>query len=229
MREHAQLLQIRADGLLVDLRILGRPVVLVAQTPQQNAGMVVVLRDHVAQRAAAHLLEDVVAHAAAAPGNLLPHQDAEPVAVLEHTPRLLVVPQPNEICAHVFDELHLLLEQFIRHRRRIACVVFVAAGPAQQQTLSIQLERPMFDELGVADAECLMRDISGVCSQRHTALIKMRVGRAPQLRRGHGEAGDLHRTLPGLHHLFCAVNQCSLRVRHLNGDFERIGRTRRVV
>ena len=39
--------------------------------------MIVVLGDHVAEGAAAHLLEDVVADAAAAPGNLLPDEDAE--------------------------------------------------------------------------------------------------------------------------------------------------------
>ena len=145
---------------LVDLGILGGPVVLVAEAPQQNAGMVVVLRDHVAQGAAAHLFEDVIANAATAPGNLLPHEEAEPVAVLEHAPRLLIVRQPDEICAHVLDEVHLLVEQVVGHRRCVAGVVFVAMRPAQQQTLAIQLERAMVDEFGVADAEGLVRNIA---------------------------------------------------------------------
>ena len=143
-------------AVLVDLGIFGGPVVFVAEAPEQNAGMVVVLRDHVAQGAAAHLLEDVVADTAAAPGNLFPHEQAEAVAELEYTARLLVVREADEVCAHVFDELHLLIEQVVGHRRSVACVIFVAMGSAQQQTLAVQLEGPMVDELSVANAEGLV-------------------------------------------------------------------------
>ena len=118
--------------------------------------MVVVLRDHVAQGAAAHLLEDVVADAAAAPGNLFPHEQAEPVAELEHAARLLVVREADEVCAHVFDELHLLIEQVVGHGRSVAGVIFVAVGSRAIAALSVQLERSMVDEFGVANAEGLV-------------------------------------------------------------------------
>src|ERR1700727_2316863 len=54
MGESVEPLQVLADGGLVDSGVLGGPVVFFAETPEQNAGMVVVLRDHVAQGAAAH-------------------------------------------------------------------------------------------------------------------------------------------------------------------------------
>ena len=53
---------------LIDARVFGGPVVFVAETPEEDAGVVVVLGDHVAERAAAHLFEDVAAYSAAAPG-----------------------------------------------------------------------------------------------------------------------------------------------------------------
>ena len=80
--------------------------------------------------------------------------------MFEDSPRLLVVCQPDKIHAHVFDQLHLLVEQFVRHGRRIASVIFVPAGPAQQQTVSVQVERPMLDKLGVANSEGLVRHIA---------------------------------------------------------------------
>ena len=86
----------RIAGLLI-VGVFGGPVVLVAEAPEENAGVVVVLGDHVAEHAARHLFEDVVADAAAAPGDLFPDEDAEPVAEIEHAARLLVVREADEV------------------------------------------------------------------------------------------------------------------------------------
>ncbi len=106
-----------------------------------------------------HLLEDVVADAAAAPGNLFPDEDAEPVAVLEHAARLLVVGETDEVRAHVLDELHLLVDEVVGHGGCVACVVFVAMGSAEEESLAVELEGAVVDPLGVANAEGLLRDV----------------------------------------------------------------------
>ncbi len=126
--------------------------------------MVVVLLDHVAQRPAAHLLEDVVADAAAAPGNLLPHEDAESIAELKHATRLLVVGEANEVGSHLFDELHLLLDEVIGHPGRVTGVVFVAMGSAKEKAFAIKLERSMLDPLGMTYPEGLAGRVLAACS-----------------------------------------------------------------
>ncbi len=187
-------------------------------------GMVVVLRDHVAQRAAAHFFEGVVSDARAAPGNLLPHEKTKAVAEFEYAARLLIMREADEVGADVLDELHLLGDQLIGHRGGIACMVFVAMRSAQKETLSIQLEGAVLDELGVADPEGLLRDILRTRSavKRDAALVEMRIGRAPKMRSCNGKAGDLRRVLPGFHGFFRAVEGSTLRIRNIDGELEGI-------
>ena len=82
--------------------------------------------------------------------------------------------------AHVLHQLHLLVDQVVRHRRGVAGVVFVAMGAAQQQALAVQLEWTVLDEFGVANAEGLARDIlSARAVEGDVALIEMRRSGAP--------------------------------------------------
>ena len=104
--------EIGADRLLVDARVLGGPVVFVAEAPEKDRwGGCSAGRSCCGACAAAHFFEDVVADAAAAPRNLFPDEDAESVAEIEHAARLLVVGEADEVCAHLLDELHLLFEK----------------------------------------------------------------------------------------------------------------------
>ncbi len=119
--------------------------------------MVVVLGDHVAEHAASHLFEGVVADSGAAPGDLLPNEDAETVAELEHAARLLVVSKADEVRAHILDELHLLVDEVVGHGGGVACVVFVAVGSAEEEALAVELEGAVLDPLGMTQAEGFVR------------------------------------------------------------------------
>ena len=155
--------------------------------------MVVVLRDHVAQRAAPHLLKYIVADSGAAPGNLFPYEDAEAIAVLQYAARLLVVRKTDEVCANLLDELHLLIEKVVRYRGGVAGMVFVAMRAAQKEAFAVELERAVLHPLGVANAEALLRDGFGNGSglERNAALVEMRVGGAPEMGFVDGEGSDV--------------------------------------
>src|SRR5260370_5877257 len=133
VREKMKLLQVLPESPLVDLGILRGPVIFVSQPPEQNAGMVIVLADHVAQGTPAHLSEGFVADSSAAPRNLLPYEDPQAVAVLEDSARLLIVCEANEAHAHILDELHLLIEQLVGHSRRVPRVIFVPMRSTDEQ------------------------------------------------------------------------------------------------
>ena len=147
VRHVAQLRHECTNRILIHRRILGRPIIFVAETPQNDARMIAMLIDHRRQLVLRHLLPRSVADAAAAPRQLLPHQQPKLIAQLEHQPRLLIVREPDEVRAHLLNHLHLFARHIIRNRRRIPSMVFMPMRSAQQQPLAIQLERPMLDEL----------------------------------------------------------------------------------
>src|SRR5690242_7633675 len=117
--------------------------------------MVIVLRDHGSELIARHVFEGVVADAAAAPGNFLPDENTEAVAVVEHAARLLIVRKPDEVDTHLLHQLHLLIDEIVGHGGGVASMVLMAVRAAQEQTLAIELEGAVFNKLGVADAEGL--------------------------------------------------------------------------
>src|SRR6185312_11014713 len=155
VRKVAQLRHEGANGFLVHARVLGWPVVLITESPEDHAGMIAVLVDGIRQLLAHHLFPVVAADAAAAPRRFLPHQQAKLVAEIEHETVLLIVREADEVRAHRLDELHLFADQIIRQGARVASVVFVPMRATQQQTLTVQLEWAMLDELEVTDAEAL--------------------------------------------------------------------------
>ncbi len=114
--------------------------------------MVVVLADHIAERAAAHLFEDLAAYSGAAPLDLFPDEDSEAVAEVEDAARLLVVREADEVDASILDELHLLVDQVVGHGGGISSVVFVAVGSAEQQALAVEFEGAVLDPLGVSQS-----------------------------------------------------------------------------
>ncbi len=62
------------------------------------------LVDHVPEHVAALLLVAFAGHAATAPGNLLPDQQPQLIAQIEHQRRLLIMAQAHKICAHFLDQ-----------------------------------------------------------------------------------------------------------------------------
>ena len=92
VRQVAHLRHERANRLLIDARIFGRPVIFVAETPQNdrtdgcNAD-----RSSSSACPSPFCCHVRAADAAAAPRHLLPHQQAELIAQLQHQPRLLIV------------------------------------------------------------------------------------------------------------------------------------------
>ena len=181
MGQLVQLAHEGADRLLVEHLEVAGPVVLVAQAPQDDRGVVAVLVDHRASMSRACWLVALAAEAAAAPGDLLPDQQAQLVAQVQRQARLLVVAEPDEVGAHLLDRG--------RARARTtssvsggaeAGVVLVAVGAAQQQALAVEEERALFLELEVAQAKALddraRRGVAAAASPRRC--------RAP------GRAGD---------------------------------------
>src|SRR5690349_24865352 len=110
MRERVELDHERADLVLVKLFKITGPVVLVAETPNDHRRMIAMLIDEIAQHAARLFLVAFAAEAAATPRNLLPHEQAQLVAHFEHRARLLVMAEPDEVSAEIFDQPHLLAD-----------------------------------------------------------------------------------------------------------------------
>jgi hypothetical protein len=135
-----------------------------------------VLRDHIAQGAAAHLLEDFVADATAAPGDLFPDENAKAIAELEDPPRLLVMGETNEVGTHLFNEVHLLLDEIVGHGCGVTGVIFVSMRSAEEEAFSVELEGAMIDPFGVPNPKGLVRCVLSVGSgQRDAALVECRL------------------------------------------------------
>jgi len=230
MREVSQFSEKVADGLLVDFGILARPVIFVAESPQQDAGMVIVLHNHGTQSAARHLFEGVVADATAAPGNLLPDEDAETVAEFQYPPRLLVVSKTNEVRAHLLDEVHLLLDQVVRHCCGVACVIFMAVRSAEKQPFAVELEGSVVDPFRMTNAKGLASKVSPAgAGKRNTALVEVRVGGTPQVRLGEREVRKFLRAGPGSDGLLFRLDRGALSVDDLNREIEGVAGAGRIV
>ena len=66
-----------ADGVLLKLGEVAGPVVFIAQSPEDDAGMMAVLVDHGSQHVAGLLAVALSAESATAPGNLFPHEQSQ--------------------------------------------------------------------------------------------------------------------------------------------------------
>lgn len=155
MRLIVQLLHESVDLLLAEVGDVTRPVILVAQAPNNHRGMVVVLVDHIAQHASGLLLVSLSSQPAAAPRYFLPDQQAQLVTGFEHGARLLIVSESDEVRPHLLDQLHLLASELFGHRRAEQGVVLVAMRAFNQEPFAIELEGPVRDELEVAQPKAL--------------------------------------------------------------------------
>ena len=95
------------------------------------------LVDHGAQHVLRLLAVAFAPEAAAAPGNLLPNQDAKLITELEDAARLLVVAEPDEIHAHVLHQADFLFHQVVGHRRAEARVILMPVCAAEEQTVPV--------------------------------------------------------------------------------------------
>ena len=198
MRKIAHLSHESAYFLLIEGRILIGPIVLIAQAPKNDRGVVVMLIDHVGKHGFRVLLQCLVADAGAAPWRLFPNHQAQLVAQVEHQPILLVVREPDEVCAHLADHPHLFAHQVVAHRGSHACVVRVTMRSAQQYTLAVQLKRPVLEEFDLAYAKALVQmRLSGGTGERNPAAIEARGFRRPELRRWDAKFGKLRKIVPG--------------------------------
>src|SRR5262252_8456285 len=155
MRLLIQRLHEGTDLLLVELGEVARPVILVAKTPDDYRGMIVVLVDHVSQHAFRLPLVALPSQSAAAPWDLLPDQQTQLVAAIEHGARLLIMAQPDEVCSHLFDQRHLFANEILGHRRAEQSVILVALRAPDEESLAIELERAVLEEFEVPKAKPL--------------------------------------------------------------------------
>ena len=145
--------------------------------------MVAMLVDHVAQHAPRLLAILLAAHAAAAPGNLFPHHDAELVAACSSASREpLIVPQADEIAAHLLDHPHLLADQVFGHGRRQPGVVLVPLRAAQEQPLTVELERAVLRETRNNAGRSALHLLLAVRALHHAQRYSLRLRRRPQRR-----------------------------------------------
>src|ERR1035437_5694765 len=135
MRKVAHLGHEGANRLLIEDRILVWPVVLIAQSPENDGGVIVMLVDHVREHIPDIALERLVPHPGSAPRNLFPNQQAELIAQIEHQPILLVMRQPDEVGAHLADHLHFLAYQVVAHCGSHPCMIGMAMCAAQKHAL----------------------------------------------------------------------------------------------
>src|SRR5262249_59439834 len=119
----------------------------------------------------------------AAPGNLFPDEQAELVAAVEHSAGLLIVAQPDEVCPHLLDQLHLGANQLFAHRRTEQGVVLVAMRSLDQKSRAIESERTVVDKFKRAQSKALGDiHLTMGAGKSNLASIEDRMRRGPQLR-----------------------------------------------
>src|ERR1700728_5141321 len=72
------------DSLLIDAGIFIRPVVLIAESPDNDGGMVIVLVDHMSEHVLRVLLKCFVPDASPTQGNFFPNHETKLIAQLKH-------------------------------------------------------------------------------------------------------------------------------------------------
>src|SRR6185369_13382775 len=142
------------------------------------------LIDHVAQHAARLFLVAVAAEAAATPRNLFPNEQAQLVAQIENRARLLKMAKTDEVCAEVFDQLHLFAHEILGHGRAEAGVIFMTLRAANQQSLAVEFEWSVLDELKRAHAKLFadFRYAVAVICDRYETYVERWFFRRPQHR-----------------------------------------------
>ena len=155
VREVVHLLHEFADGGFVDGGVLVGPVVFIAEAPDEDAGVVVMLLDEIGEGGFGLGLPLRVADAFAAPGGFFPDEDAELVAEVEHEFGLLIVREADEVDAHFFHERELLAEEVFGLSSGEVRVVHVALRAVEEQAFAVELEGAVGKPFGVLETEAL--------------------------------------------------------------------------
>src|SRR5690606_35742728 len=150
-----ELLHEHTDFLFVKLLEIAGPIVLVAQSPNDNRRVIIMLFDHIGQHPTGLCLVYFTAQSTAAPGNFLPYQYTQAIARFQDDTRLLVMPKADEIDTHVFHHPHLVPDHVFRHCRAYASMVFMTMRTPEQQSLTIEIERALFREFEMTEADPL--------------------------------------------------------------------------
>ena len=132
MRLRVQLCHEVADRRLVEIFEVAGPVVLIAQAPQDDRRMVVVLVNHVTQHLAALLFVNFTAQPTSTPRDFFPCENPQLVAQLQHQRCLLVMAEPHEVHAHILHRLQCLPHDPVRHGGSDSRVVFMVMRATQQ-------------------------------------------------------------------------------------------------
>ena len=132
MGQFVELNHVLANGGFVEVGRIARPIIFVAQSPDDDRWMIEMLIDHVFQHSTSLLLVDLSPNAATAPRNLLPNQNAQSITCVEHNPRLLIMSQADEVDAHLFHHFHFGNDCFFGHGRGNASMIFVTVRPTQE-------------------------------------------------------------------------------------------------
>src|SRR5215212_4752413 len=171
VRQGIQLDHKRANFVLIKLFEIAGPVVLISDSPDDHGRMIAMLVDQVAQHTPRLLLVTLAAQSAATPGNLFPHQQTQLIAHIEDHARLLVMPETNEVCAHVFYQTHLASHEILSHCGCETGMIFVTLRAANQQALAVQFEWTTLYEFKRAQAETLgdLRRAVNTLQRHHTA------------------------------------------------------------
>ena len=121
-------------------------------SPQDDAGVVVVLAYHFAQVLLAVVVEAGGVRHEVDDGDFLPRQHAEAVAHLEDGVVLRVVGDADEVGAHLLGEQHVAAVHLVAQGGAYGLLVLVAADAAQLVGLAVELEAPAAVETEPAEA-----------------------------------------------------------------------------
>ena len=90
--------------------------------------MVPVLSNHIGHHAVSLIFITFATYSAPTPGNFFPNQNSQTIAEIQANTRLLVMPQTDKICSHVFYHNHFFADLLFGHGRANSGVVFVTMG-----------------------------------------------------------------------------------------------------
>src|ERR1039458_3178230 len=220
----------RSDCRLIDARIFIGPIVLVAESPENDGWVVVMLVDHVREHVFRILLKGMIADAGAAPWRLFPNHESKLIAQVDHQPVLLVVAEADEVCAHVADQTHLFSYQFVAHCSSDSDMVGVALGAAEKNPFPVEIEGTVLDKLNVANAKALVEErLPGRTRKPNRAAVEMRRLRRPQLGLGDAETSNLAQIVPGGKALSRPMDGGAARIRNRDKSRRGKGLGRRVI
>ena len=160
---------------------------LVAHRPEHDAGMVVVLEDHLARDGVARLLDLALVGVAV----LRPHQHALLVGQVVLHCRVGIVGEAGQVDPEVLQQRPLLAQLVVADRAQVRFRLLVLPDAAQQDGGAVEGEA-LAVEAEVAEAEALLHAVGRAAVHQGLRVhgVEAGVGGAPELRPGHVRGGD---------------------------------------